>query len=230
MESILEELAPRNSRHSRSHGRRRRGRFTQPTPRRLEYEEVTPGANLPPGAIISQGAYNAEGAPLAVAVPITQPWGLRRGTCNQSKNARPLAERLGITQDSLAMIVHMVGEEQRGHQGGQGAPLEQRKDAGTGRTYRGVRGWGRDRASTARGGHGPPTLIEYLPYQSKSSQHTPNQQSRRRTRPPNGHTGATLQNTPSTNPQSNPQQTIPIIRGGDMVCKTLKPIQTKPKL
>ena len=87
MESILEELAPRNSHRSRSHGRRRRGRFRQPTPRRLEYGETTPGANLPPGALISQGAFDARGAPLTVAIPTDQPGGSRRGTGNQSVNA-----------------------------------------------------------------------------------------------------------------------------------------------
>ena len=231
IESILEELAPRRPHQPRSHDRRGRRRFRRPTPRMLEYEDTTPGANRPQGTTANQGAQDTQGAPLTVSIPLTQPEGPRQVIGSQNTNARSLAERLGITQESLAMIVHLAGEEQRGRQETQGAPPEQRRDTGVGRTYREVRGRGRDHTSIGGRGRGPP-IIEYLPSQSESSQHTPNQQGRRRSRPPNGQTGATHQTNPQqttpngqtgitsqttphdhagANPQANVQQTVPII-------------------
>ena len=187
MESILEELVPRHSRHSRSHGRRGRRRFRRPTPRMLEYGDATPGANLPPGALISQGVYNTEGAPLDMSTPAAQPGGTVQETVDQNAKARPLAERLGITPNSLAMIVRMEKQEQRRPSQGNGAPLrpqgngapsEARRETGTGRTYRGVRGGGRGLIPNSRERRRGGPLIKYLPSQSESSQHTPDQEPR----------------------------------------------------
>ena len=118
----------------------------------LEYGDATPGANLPPGAIISQGVYNTEGAPLDMTTPAAQPEGTGQEIVDQNADARPLAERLGITPNSLAMIVRMAEQEQRRPSQGNGAPLrpqgndappEARRETGMGRTYRGVRGRGK---------------------------------------------------------------------------------------
>ena len=160
MESVLEELVPRHSRHSKSHGRRGRRRFRRPTPRMLEYGDAPPDANLPPGAIISQGVYDANGAPLDVTTPPAQTGETGQETVNQNADARPLAERLGITPNSLAMIVRMAEQEQRRPPQGSGAPLrpqgndappEARRETGTSRTYRGVRGRGRGLIPNSRG-------------------------------------------------------------------------------
>ena len=218
MESILEELVPRPSRHSRSHSRRGRRRLRHPTPRMLEYGDTTPDVNLPPGALISQGVYNAEGAPLDMTTPAAQPEGTGQEIVDQNADARPLAERLGITPNSLAMIVRMAEQEQRRpSQGngapprpqGNGAPPEARRETGSGRTYRGVRGRGRGLIPNSRERRRRGPLIEYLPSQSESSQHTPDPRATGRTRPRSNQGDTPPQGPPTANQQATPPPMIP---------------------
>ena len=69
------------------------------------------------------------------------------------------------------------------HPRGNDAPPEARHEAGTGRTYRGVRGRGRGLIPNSRGRRQGGPVIEYLPSQSESSQHTPDPRTTGRTRP-----------------------------------------------
>ena len=153
-----------------------------------------------------------------MTTPAAQREGTGQRTVDQNVDARPLAERLGITPNSLAMTVQMAEQEQRRpsqgssaplHPQGNGAPPEARREIGTGRTYRGVRGRGRGLIPNSRERRRGGPLIEYLPSQSESSQHMPNPRAAGRTRPLSNQGDTPPQGPPTANQQATPPPMIP---------------------